>query len=250
MKKITIVFSALILILTSCSSDDENNSNENLILLKKSISTSSTGTVSTTDYLYDGNKIVSATTNSTKINYFYTNDLITKIEVSDLSQVVNNRFLFTYDNSQRLIQKLSLSFSDQNGVKEILEYNSDGSVSFNSYSGNLISQTELFQTGKYFFNNTNQMIKKEIYSGNGILTTTYDYDSKNNPFKNVLNMIYFIDFLSNKFNVVASETSMSGVVQSSGNTQYSYNSSNFPTTEITTSTSGSFQSSISVQYFY
>ena len=81
MKKIALVFSALILILTSCSSDDENNSNQNLILLKKSISTGLSGNVRTTDYVYDGNKIVSATTGTLRFNYFYTNDLITKIEV-------------------------------------------------------------------------------------------------------------------------------------------------------------------------
>jgi outer membrane biogenesis lipoprotein LolB len=71
----------VIAFLTSCSkNEDKPSENNNPVLLKKSISTSSTGIPRTTDYVYDGNKIVSATTNTFKVNYFYTNDLISKIE--------------------------------------------------------------------------------------------------------------------------------------------------------------------------
>lgn len=251
MKKIAIVFSALILILTSCSSDDESNSNQNLILLKKSISTSSSGAVNTINYAYEGNKIISATSNSSKINYFYTGNLITKIEVTNLDEVVTDRFLYVYDSLQRLIQKSSLSITTNNGAREILQYNSDSSISFNDYSGDLISQTELFGTGKYFFNGNNKIKEEYTFANdNQTVIRTFEYDDKNSPFKNVLNMIYFLNFTSNNFNIVFSVTKINGEIQSTGISQYSYNSNNFPITESTTSTNGTFPTTVTTQYFY
>ena len=250
MKKIALVFSALILILTSCSSDDENNSNQNLILLKKSISTGLSGNVRTTDYVYDGNKIVSATTGALKFNYYYTNDLITKIEAS-YNQVVSDRILFLYDNSQKLIEKTSVNLADPEFlIKEKYEYNFDGTIDLSVYRINTGVQDELIENIKYFIGNNQEIIKKENYRTTGIEITNYEYDNKNNIFKNVLNLKKLLRFDSNVFNCISYQTSVSGVVSSSTTSQFTYNSDGFPITNSSTVVNGSSTDAFTIQHFY
>ncbi len=247
MKKIALVFSVLFLILTSCSSDDENNSNQNLILLKKSISTSSSGNVRTTDYIYEGNKIVSATTNTFKVNYFYTNDLISKIEFT-YNQIVSNRVILTYDNSQKLIEKTATSDSQQ-VVKEIFQHNSDGTISSTATVTSQDFDPVTFSS-KYFIGSNGEIAKHEVYQNNGTKITTYQYDSKNNLFKNVLNMKKLLNHDSNIFNCTSYQTSENGVVSSSTTSQFTYYSNDFPITNTTTNVNGSSSDNFTIQHFY
>jgi hypothetical protein len=234
--------------ITSCSKNDDNPSAENIpILLKKSVSTSSSGSVRTTDYVYNGNKIVSATTNTLKINYFYTNDLINKIEFT-YNNIVSNRLLLTYDNSQKLIEKIATSDTQQI-VKEVFQYNSDGSISSTATVTNQDGEP-ITETSKYFLGNNGEIVKREVYKNNGIQITNYQYDSKNNLFKNALNLNKLLQFDSGLYNCIGYQSSLNGVVSNSSSSQFAYNNSDFPSTNTTTTVNGSSTSNFTIQHFY
>lgn len=215
--------------------------------MKKSVSTSSTGNVRTTDYVYDGNKIVSATTNSLKINYFYTNDLISKIEFR-YNQIVSNTLLLTYDNSQKLIEKTATSDSQQ-VVKEIFQYNTDGTISSTATVTSQDSDS-IVENSKYFLGSSGEIVTREVYNSAGTQITTYSYDTKNNLFKNVLNMNKLLQFDSNVFNCTGYQASRNGVVSNSSTSQFTYNSNDFPVTNTSTTINGSTTSSFTIQHFY
>jgi hypothetical protein len=238
----------LIIFTSSCSKNEDNPSaNNNLILLKKSISTSSTGNPRTTDYVYDRNKIVSATTNTFKTNYFYTNDLITKIEFT-YNQIVSNRLILTYDNSQKLIEKTATSDSQQI-VKEVFQYNSDGTISSTATVTNQDGEP-IIETSKYFLGNNGEIVKREFYQNNGTQITTYQCDNKNNLFKNVLNFKKLLQFDSGLYNCTGYQSSLNGVVSSSSSSQFTYNSNDFPITNTTTNVNGSSTNTFTIQHFY
>lgn len=247
MKKNILLLTVTLLLFLACTNNDDNPSNDNLILLKKSVSTSSTGNVRTTDYVYDGNKIVSATTNPLKINYFYTNDLISKIEFR-YNQIVSNTLLLNYDNSQRLIEKTATSDSQQ-VVKEIFQYNTDGTI---SSTATVTSQDSdpIVENSKYFLGSNGEITKREVYDTNGTQITNYSYDTKNSIFKNVLNMKKLLQFDSNVVNCTSYQTSRNGVVSNSTTSQFTYNNDNFPITNTTTNVNGSSTNTFTIQHFY
>lgn len=249
MKKITLVFSALILILTSCSSDDENNSNQNLILLKKSISTGLSGNVRTTDYVYDGNKIVSATTGTLRFNYFYTNDLITKIEVY-YNQILSNTIILTYNSSQKLIERVANSVDNQESIREVYSYNNDSTIGVLVYRNSLDFDNQLVETSKMFLGTNQEIVKKEIYRTDGTEIVNYEYDNKNNIFKNVLNLKKLLLFDSNDFNLVSIQDTFNGEILYSRNSQFIYNSDGFPITNSSTVVNGSSTDAFTIQHFY
>lgn len=189
MKKILCLFGALSLLLTSCSSDDSSSST---VLLKKEISTDSDGDKVTTDYKYDGNKIVSATVqgSTTGIYFTYTGDLITKMEFK-YEGVVEQVNKYEYDSNNKLINFIRVEPLEKMGSKEVYAYNSDGSISITAYSGTDLAQTTADGTGKITFVN-GEINKIALTYGP---TRTYTYDDKNNPFKNVLgyDKISFVD---------------------------------------------------------
>jgi len=135
MKKLLYLFSAIALTLTSCSSDDDSN-NASGTLLTKIIETYDDGTVETTDFEYNGNKIVSVSSDldfRDETIYTYTGDLITKEEYFfddgegySFEEVID----YEYDSSSRLIKSIR---TKEDGEIEIddFTYNSNGTVSFN-----------------------------------------------------------------------------------------------------------------------
>lgn len=254
MKKITLLISLISIILTSCSEDENTTANNATYVLPiKDIYTNSSGQVYTTNHTYNGNKIVASDNGIIKFVYTYTNDLITKKEVRDSNtNYLFSYISFTYDNSQRLIQNLSIDQPLNTGVKVLYEYNTDGTVFENVYLGTATSQTNFEESSKYFLGSNGEIIKVETYTSAGMTTYNYSYDNKNNPFKNVLNLNKLRPFSNNFYNQISSTTTNpSNVIINTSTSSYTYNSDNFPVFVVATSVSNTGSTSTtSTQYFY
>lgn len=245
MKKILCLFGALSLLFTSCSNDD-SPSGSDLVLVKKIITTGSGGSI-TTEFKYDGNKIVSVTDNSGEINmhYTYTGDVITKIEFKLPDGSVEQTNTFTYGTDGKLATFLRVEHDDDDkliGYKEVYTYNVDGTISVKSYSGDDKTQTTASGTStiKFVDGEVSEII------GTNSPNHKYVYDDKNNAAKNVLglNKIAFVDGEgTDVFHNVLSDTS-DGDVWSTYS--YTYNSAGYPEKSNDNTEGFEFTS----QYFY
>lgn len=266
MKKIIYFLGAFTLLLNSCSHDIEpnmqpsdsstnptnptnpSNPSPSSILLKKTI-TNETGTPITSNLTYNGNKIVSIIDDSAEVDLFftYTGDNITKLEYKLNDGTIDQVDNYSYDASGRIISMVYLQPNSNWGNKETYTYNTDGTVSVSYYSGDLISQTNLDQTGKIYFTN-GEVSKIELFDdlGNSEDVIVYGYDNKINPLKNItgyskLNFCYSIANGIN--NNIISENSTAN-----GPTSYTfvYESNNYP--KMVTETHGGTSST--TQFFY
>lgn len=245
MKKLLYLLSAVALIFTSCSSDESSSRSTTPILLTKIIDTYEDNSTYTTDYVYSGTKLVSATDSDDEYQLFtYTGNLITKIEYFLSDDTLDQVDTYTYDSSDRLISFVRVFPTDTDwGDKETYTYNTNGTISVNYYSGDYNSQTTLDQTGVITFLN-GEISQIATSDGN---TDDYTYDNKNNPLKNVLgyDKIYFTDALTDGIihNVVTMTSSSTGGSYVNTNT---YNTNDF----LLTSESVSSVETISSEFFY
>jgi len=182
MKKNLYLFGLILLSLSSCSKD-ENTSSESSspILVKKIINTINPNDVVILTYKYDGNKIISESDDQGFVStYTYTENVITKIE-----ERVDNKFQsskeYTYVNGKVATQVWKQNYGGTDSYT--YTYNSNGTVSYKRTRTGSENTT-----GMLTFKNGN-IVKNEVFYGGkypSTVTYIYDYDSKNNPFKNVL----------------------------------------------------------------
>jgi hypothetical protein len=200
MKKILCLFSAMSLVLTSCSSSDDVNANtiveniivENIILPKteKYTSTIFPEDNSTITYAYNGNKIVSLTYNDgNKTTFTYTGNLITKAEAFE-SGVLKETTTLTYENN-KLKSYIEIPVATSSSSKrKSYTYNADGTVSTVTVS---INQTTLVETqvssGALTLDTKGNITK----SASNNFSTVIEYDTKNNPFKNISGYTLLLD---------------------------------------------------------
>jgi hypothetical protein len=241
MKNFALAFSVLLLILSSCSKNDTSTT-QDPILLKKMIQTDSkTGTSSTIDITYTGNKKVTEIgtgSNAYKNVYTYTGDLITKIENNNTTtNSVTKTTDYSYTNGV-LSTSINSTPAGTSKSKILYIHNSDGTISFQKSTINLATNVEIFgETGKYTYANSN-LIKSELININTI-TKSYEYDNKNNTSKNILgiSLLLELEVLASSNNWTKS-TDVYGTVTP----VYTYNSSNYPTQQVIGTTT--------TQYFY
>jgi hypothetical protein len=258
MKKLALAFSALILILTSCSSSSDDSTSTPVdtssVLLKKVIETYGDGSVETTDFVYNGNKIVSIISDfGDKTVFTYTGELITKEEFY-LNNVLEDVSIFEYNASQKLIKSTRTTSSDVE--VDNFTYNTNSTVTFTTTSNGVVEAT-----GTFYFNG-DQPYKKDIarnvidpLTGDPMQVNTVEemtFDNKVNPFINVLGFSKIIISLSNfteGFDGVSNNTlifKMNNIIK--GSSTYTYNSNNMPATEVYDDIQNNFDSNI--QYIY
>lgn len=240
MKKLVLLFAALAAF--SCSSDDGDSSGPTagVVLPKKIIETDSDGFSTTSNYEYNGTKLTKVTTSDgVTINLSYSGDFITEV-VYKMGADIINRELYTYDNQGRVSEYVYLDYDFEEGSRETYAYGS-GNVVITEYFGTLTSQTEL--NGVATLALTNGEVSSKQANGT---TTTYNYDSKNNPFKNVTG--YSKIALSGG----AIEGIMHNVVSETGawgtrTTTYTYLPNNYPSVAVE---SGPFESYNTAYEYY
>lgn len=194
MKKIIFLLSVSLFSLVSCSKDDEvatAASMDGLVLLHQTITTfdDPASIPEIENYTYSGNHIVSIGDNLgfERKDYTYVGELISKVDHyfmgaldhTDYFQYNSNNLLSSYISHTP--QPLPLTGI---GAKEVYVYNTDGTISFTHYSGDMVAQTTQEYTGKIFFSN-DEISKIQTYTGSSTTENIYAYDAKKNTMKNV-----------------------------------------------------------------
>ena len=225
MKKL-VLLTALFALFQSCSSSDSEPTPPGSILVKRIVDTNPAG-VFTYTYTYNGNKMVESVLSTTNYIrrgvYIYTGDLNTKSEFFDIDNTLTARNSINYNTDNRLESTVNLDFYNGTGKRQTYTYNPDGTISTISYSGDLINQDTVVSHNTITMSNGEISSRVEDY-GTVIKTFTYVYDTKNNPFKNV------IGYGQESHNLIQSTYSENGGTVYTTDQHYTYNSSNFPIT--------------------
>lgn len=196
MRKIILFLSASLFALSSCNTDSESKSSDSYVLPKKYIYEGANGSTykSTQTITYYGNRIVSIEADDGgKSTYTYTGNLITKIvnDNVDGDYVGHSITEYFYEND-KLKSYTTTSTSNMSSkvykYKTLYSYNGDGTILTKNYvieDGN----ENLQWTSRSTIANGN-LVKYEGLNSDGTVnyTSTYEYDDKSNPFRNVLGM--------------------------------------------------------------
>ncbi|PWB26846.1 hypothetical protein [Flavobacterium sp. HTF] len=251
MKKIIALFGAVALLLTSCSSDDtpqDSSEDSSVILVKKIVQSYKGSSTFTSEFTYDGRKIVKQIKKENDqyaqtITYYYTGDLITKYVITKGSEFDSSVEL-TYDGNKlktifvkKRIESIDMYFY----TKSIYTYNADGTVSIVQKDVDIDTQEERNTVyGELTYTNGN--VTKEIYDITFLERSTnalFEYDSKNSPYKNILGVKYLLNiggFGYSQNNItkltVLDEDEPDGARIYSGT--YTYDQNDFPTESVRT----------------
>lgn len=192
MKLLLYLFSISLLVFTSCSKDDDKPDAASFVLVNKKVYTQAdtSNEVKTSQFIYNGNKIVSIVDNDgSKTSFTYTGDLITKTERKDENDVFLSSSEYIYENGKlsTFIEKRPF-YSNYN--KTLYTYTADGVVFcetfyINSKTGVVSDKSEIY---KYTFSAGN-LIKRERYGR----VVSYEYDTKSNPLKNITGIGLLLD---------------------------------------------------------
>jgi hypothetical protein len=235
----------------SCTNEENETSTENstTVILPKKVNfienTDYEDKGSDTYFVYDGNKIVSCLTNTRWKHVFtYTGNLITKIESFDYGVLYYVK-AYTYYTNGKLETSLTERIKDGNSTNSSRRYfthSTDGTVSYCTTDGKY-KTTFTFKDGNL------------ISDGE----ETYEYDTKNNPFKNVLglNAISIDDDredsiynLCGKNNCIKStDSDLVGYTPSITINTITYNSDGYPTVD-NEYYNGSTTGNASFKYYY
>ncbi len=271
MKKIFTLTIALSLFLISCTSNESEVSSEVGLLCVQKVQKNSSGTtIRETNFNYNGNKIVNAITNFNNSiienKYYYTEDLITKIDSyeNNILLITHN---FTYNSQQNLIQHVLIDHLNNEGSKFVYNYINDMSITEYIYEGDLLNQNQLTQTASILLTKTNGEITTFRHQVNGSSyssVSNFFYDSKNNYMKNVLGYgkltllagtnysweTYKHDSNYCSQNVTQLQSSTISGNQRNINSLYTYNSNNYPISETETHTLGATSYTNNYWYYY
>lgn len=232
MKKKLCLFVALTFALISCSSEETNPEKNNDVLVK-TIAYTSPNENRLSIFTYDGNKIVSQTSNGLTDKYTYVGNLITKKE-----SMQNDKLIYVmeyvYANG-KLISQLEDHISQNDNemltdYKTVYTHNTNGTISYTMFT--VINGVEVKSSSEGIITFENGNRTKFEYFNNGELRITYlyEYDTKNTPTKNVvgLNLLLDEEYLTSVNNLIKKTTVFSSSI-STDSFVYTYDSNNFPT---------------------
>jgi hypothetical protein len=251
MKRLLLLLIFPLVLFQSCSSSDSEPVPPGSVLLKKIVQTTPQG-VFTSNYTYDGYKIISSSLTTTdyisETIYTYTGDLITE-SVSYANSTLVARRYYIYENN-RLASSLVLDYGAGIGSRVTYVDNTDGTVTSSVYSGDLLQQDIPESTNTIAFSNREAISLVQDW-GASVKTNTFAYDDKNYPFKNVIGfdkIAYagkgpFVSAINH--NVIRRTNIETGGPLYTTDLQYTYNASGFPLT----STAGTNTDTV-LRYYY
>lgn len=246
MKKILTTLSVIALVFTSCSKDDSPSEESNSgFLLTKTVETYDDGSTYTTNFTYNGNKLIKIDDSdgeSETFVYDSNGKLVSGVEkYYNSNTLITGSVSYIYNGQNKLS---SIAFSD--GLHLDYAYNINGTVTEDNYDSNGNARTSI-----YTFLNDNIVSVTESSTGLPTYVTTFQFDSKNNPFKNVYKPYElfnnYFDFDFNVNNVTSSVYDNDVNDYRSSTYTYLYNSNNYPTVRTETTGDGEV---ITTSYFY
>lgn len=243
MKKLLLLFGAFTFLLISCSSDDDTPSQENLVF-PKTVSylypNPSLGTNTTSTLKLDGKKIVDITDSDSKTIFTYNGNIITKQEVFDIDEKGNKTpdkvVEYSYENGKLKTRIHRILFSKEypNGeyiIKTVYTHNSNGQISYINYSINTKTELEIQTSVGTLTYKDGNLVKEEQTFKSVTTTLVFEYDTKNNPLKNILGF----DLLFNEVSYFGKNNILKTTVTSSEDTKvatyltsYTYNENGYP----------------------
>ncbi len=241
MKKQLCLFVVAALTLASCSSDSENASDTILPTIVSYKYSDSPGDNDLSTITYNGNKIVTAgyTANDKEV-YTYTGDVITKIEDFAEEGNISSINELTYESGKLKTDVLTEIASDRTYIsKRVYTYNTNGTISFVNYAVDPTTKVETKSSeGVLTYTNGNLTKKTEIFE-TYLYTKTYEYDAKNNPFKNILGFNLLIDHetsasLNNVTKLTTVYTRGEEITTNIFNSVYEYDAKGYPTKQTQT----------------
>jgi hypothetical protein len=203
MKKTIYFLSVILLGITSCSKSDNPvsanaTSPSDFVFPRKIAITMAIGNVIETNNVFNGNKIVESTTRNgfenkmVKTVYTYTGNLITK-------KSVGNSYITDYNYENGKLKSAVISYLTESGGQFVLyskskflcTYNADGSILKELFHIDINTGVEVKDKLYSIITLMNGAIVKQVYPSSTINSTgnstyTYEFDNKNNPYKNVL----------------------------------------------------------------
>jgi hypothetical protein len=196
MKKSLYLLITFSLVFISCSSDDNTSDPASTTLVKKIVIKSPNDFVLTQLFTYDGNKIKSINGigghGDFTEKFTYTNNDITKSEGFDKNNKLIGAHLYTYEN-RKLATSTHLGFDGSIVEKYYYTYNNDNTISFRITAIDDFTKMEKdWHVGKLFLSNGNVVKEERKLAGEDdtyLSTTTYEYDSKNSPYKNIVGFL-------------------------------------------------------------
>lgn len=244
MKKIYSFFiGVMVVLLASCSGvSKEAVKSSSPVLLTKTIETFSDGSTLTTNFTYNGNKLVGWTDSEGEketFSYDSSGRLISSQlqEYNDEDVLETIPVTFSYDSQGRLA-----SFEFDKSTKIELVYKADDVILVNYYNLNALSESFLW---KYSNGNKVSETGQSISEGQNWGS---QYDDHNNPFVNIYMFTeafkYYLDLNNN--NLVKRIFNGEANSPDSSSMSYTYNSLGYPLTD-----SLVFEGETStIQYFY
>jgi hypothetical protein len=234
--KIKFILPILFFLFVSCTDEDDSSFIENSppILVKKIITKNIDNTIfDITENEYLGNKIIKSTSqNGDKIFYTYIGELISKIEIKDVSNNLKVEYLYSYENN-KLTQSLYKLPNENICEKRLYSYGSNNNVSFVYYKGDLITQNILYKSGTIvILNNEVKSINVDDFTDSSNKVVNYIYDEKNNPQKNILGIDKLnveLDRAGGAFqNTFSFDTTINNGITFFSNNSLEYDANNYP----------------------
>lgn len=238
MKKITLLFVMAMGIFASCVPYPEENPDPvtpvNKMFLLKLVETLPDETTSEMVFTYADKKIVEINdSDGTKTVFSYQDDLITKRQEFSGTTLLNQDD-YVYDISENLISLVNQDFTTSVGTRWVYVHNANGTISYQQFTGDLLTQNQLELNGLISSNKLEESITDPVTNEVNVYRTTYAFDLKNNPLMNVVgyNKIYFAntDSALNYVNNVISQTDQTNdetpVLRYTN--EYEYTPNNFP----------------------
>lgn len=231
--------------LVSCSSSDADPNNSSTGVLVNTMVIDAANPAEddfNLQFLYNGNKLVSVKESGIVIEQFtYSDGKLTKINYPEDGFYI----LVEYNANNQVIKFTEIDEEFNEAVKTLVTY-SGSTFTKTSYSGDLTTQDFLEQTETYTIS-TGNVVQIENTSFGLTNTTTFDFDTKNNPFKNISNYDVFqildLDIDGNSNNVISLN-----YTNNNNTISISYNSNNYPVTEQTFSSSGELKETTTYTY--
>ena len=249
MKKMIAMAFVAITMMTSCSDDDSSNTNNpdpSGPLLTKMIETYGDDSY-TINYHYDGNKLTDITgEDGGGTQLTYSGNKLTKMESFSSDGELEMKELFEYHPDGKLASTISSTYFgfELPTSKTVYTHNSNGTISFEVYLGDEMSQTELSKTGTIIMENGN-VVEINYESDGEEWTDTFTYDDKNAPLKNI--HAYDVIALTSNMginNVLTAHYEEDDIQETS---TYTYNADGYPVTS-TDTWEGEFDGDY--EYFY
>jgi len=248
MKKFLSLLGALALLVSCSTTDNDNDSdNGNKITLPKKVQYTNSDHPeknSTSVITYNGKKIVSVTEEEERTDYIYEGNVIVKTITYDITYNRNDKKSeksYTYTDG-----KLSSSISVSNFTSEypfgeyqsrsVYIYNADGTIKKESYSTDKTTGVESKASGEVLLTFANGNLSTEVTTANNIVSNIYDYDTKNNAFKNVSGFSSLLDQeINSSINNIKTKTLWIanldvklGNLSTLSTSEYDYNTNDYP----------------------